>query len=386
MILSLPVTDLLILALSLQGFVLSGILLYSARKIKSNRWISLLILCISLEAVTPYILQIAYSHSFTAISYILFPVNLALGPLIYFYTRSLIFGDEGLPNKRYLYFLPLLIGLKHQLIWLFYTSGLLAIPFIQGLYFKTAVQNLLFAYSNRFIFLSMASMLIYMVISYRMIAQTTVDKDAPIAKIEDIKWLKKMLQLLFALLVLWVLTIIVKTIFNTSWEHSILFIPAIAFVHWLGFKAYARQAHMVPAEVEIYNKPAANISYFSTTELAEYSTLIYKLMNEERLYLDPLLKLDDIAAKLQLPVKHVSHLLNQHVGKNFNDFINSYRVDEAKLKLADPSLNHFTIAAIAYDCGFNSLPTFQRCFKQFTGLTPSQYQNTLKLSVNQSKQ
>ena len=104
-------------------------------------------------------------------------------------------------------------------------------------------------------------------------------------------------------------------------------------------------------------------------------------MMKDKLYLDPLLKLDDIVTKLQLPVKQVSSLLNQHIGKNFNDFVNSYRVEEAKQKLSDPQLSRFTIAAIAYDCGFNSLPTFQRCFKQFTGVTPSQYQNNLNLAA-----
>jgi len=71
----------------------------------------------------------------------------------------------------------------------------------------------------------------------------------------------------------------------------------------------------------------------------------------------------------------LSNLLNQHIGKSFNDFVNEYRVDEAKKRLSDASYNNFTIAAIAFDCGFNSLATFQRVFKQVTGITPSKYQN-----------
>lgn len=374
------------LALALQGFVLFGILLYSSRKIKSNRWISLLILCISLEAIWPYIQTISLSHSFPQINYILFPVNLALGPLIYFYTRSLLFSDAGLPHNKFLYFLPMLIDLKHQIIFLLYTSGLLGIPFIQELYFKPQVQALLFGFSNRFIFVSMASMAVYIIISYRLIINTAVDKEASVVKLTDIRWLKKMLLCLFGLFVLWIVVILIKTIFKTNWEHPLLFIPAIGFVHWLGFKTYLRQAHLAPAEIEVYNKPASTAAYFTEKELTDYSIIIYQLMDTEKLYLNPLLKLEDVAVKLQLPVKQASNLLNQHIGKNFNDFVNSYRVEEAKLKLTDQSLRHFTIAAIAFDCGFNSLPTFQRCFKQFTGLTPSQYQNTLKLSIDQSKQ
>jgi AraC-like DNA-binding protein len=378
-ILSLPIADLLMLALALQGFVLSGILLYSSRKIKSNRWISLLILCISLEAVWPYVQQISLSHSFPQIYYILFPVNLALGPLIYLYTRSLIFGDKQLPRRKYLYFLPMLIDLKHQIILLLYTSGLLGIPFIQEWYFRPQVQALLFGFSNRFILLSMASMIIYMIISYRLIIKTAIDKEASAVKFSDIQWLKKMLVFLAGLMMLWVAAVLLKSIYQTNWEHLIVFVPAIVFIHWLGLKAYTRQT-MPAADVEVYNKPATK-SFFTSEEVIKYSQKLDSLMMADRLHLDPLLKLEDLAEKLQLPVKQVSSLLNQHIGKNFNDFVNSYRVNEAKQKLADPLQNRYTIAAIAYDCGFNSLPTFQRCFKQFTGITPSQYQNSFNLAV-----
>ncbi|WP_214071934.1 helix-turn-helix domain-containing protein [Mucilaginibacter sp. dw_454] len=383
--LSIAIPELLMLALALQGFILSGILWYSSRKIKSNRWISLLIFCISVETILPLVQSISLSHSFAAIYYLLFPVNLALGPLIYFYTRSLIFGDTGLPRRKYLYFLPMLIDLKHQIIFLLYTSGILAIPFVQQLYFSPQIQSLLFGYSNRFVFLSMLSLISYMAVSYRLIIRTDVDKEASVFKFADIQWLKKLLICLFALLVLWIVAILIKNVFSTNWEYYLLFIPAISFTHWLGFKAYLRQAQLAPAEIEIYNKPAVTTVFFSPQEISDYSARLHQLMDNDTLYLDPLLKLEYLAEKLQLPVKHVSHLLNQHIGKNFNDFVNSYRVDEAKQRLADPTLAHFTIAAIAFDCGFNSLPTFQRCFKQFTGLTPSQYQNSLKLGIAAGK-
>lgn len=378
---SLSIPDFLMLALALQGFILSGVLLYSSKKIKSNRWISLLIFCISVEAIMP-IAQLLIAK-IPSLSYLLFPTNLALGPLIYFYTRSLLFGDSELPRKKYLYFAPILMGLKHQTIFMLYISGILSIPFVMDFYFRPETQGLLFNFSNKFILLSILSMVIYMVISYRLIANNA-DKETLPYKIADVLWLKKLLKFLFVLLVLWIVAIISKTFFNTSWEHYILFVPAIVFIHWLGFKAYLRQATMALADIEVYNKPAAKV-YFSDDEIAEYSSRIDQLMAKDKLYLDPLLKLEDVATKLILPEKLVSNLVNQHIGKNFNDFINSYRVEEALKKLADPMLSHFTIAALAFDCGFNSLATFQRCFKQFTGLTPSQYQNTLKLTIAPDK-
>jgi AraC-like DNA-binding protein len=97
-------------------------------------------------------------------------------------------------------------------------------------------------------------------------------------------------------------------------------------------------------------------------------------MESEKIYLDPSLKMDILAGKLSLSERSISNLLNRHVGKSFNDFVNGYRIEEAKRKLTDPASHQFTVAAIGFDCGFNSLATFQRCFKQFTGITPSQYQ------------
>lgn len=377
MTLSLAIPNFLMFALALQGFVLSGVLFYSSGKIKSNKWISLLIFCISAEAIMPILPYLIPSDSL--FNYLFFPTNLALGPLIYFYTRSLILGDAGLPRRKYLYFLPMLIDMKHQIIFVLYSSGILSIPFFQNIYFSPQIQNLLFGYSNSFIFLSMLSMVIYLIISYRLINKNNINQETSTFKLADVKWLKSLLIVLFSLCLLWFVLIVAKNILNINWGYYVLFIPAIIFIHWLGFKAYLRQATMAPIDIEIYNKPTK--VYFSDDEKNEYSKRMDQLMNGDRMYLDPLLKLEDLAAKLSLPEKQVSNLINQHLGKNFNDFINSYRVEEAMKKLADPSLSQFTIAALAFDCGFNSLATFQRCFKQFTGLTPSQYQNSLKLNI-----
>lgn len=137
-------------------------------------------------------------------------------------------------------------------------------------------------------------------------------------------------------------------------------------------------------EVEAYNKKVTKV-YLQPLEAVHFGQKLNQLMQDEKLYLDPLLKLDVIAGRLRIQEKVISNVLNQHMGINFNDFVNSYRIEEAKKKLSDPACNKFTISAIAFDCGFNSLATFQRAFKQFTGNTPSQYQNALKsphLAIN----
>jgi AraC-like DNA-binding protein len=74
----------------------------------------------------------------------------------------------------------------------------------------------------------------------------------------------------------------------------------------------------------------------------------------------------------------LSQVINDLLNYNFNDLINSYRVEEAKKMLKDEGMSNFTIASIAYECGFNTLSAFNVAFKKFTGLTPSQFRSIAK--------
>ena len=65
--------------------------------------------------------------------------------------------------------------------------------------------------------------------------------------------------------------------------------------------------------------------------------------------------------------------MNTYAGSNFSDYINSYRVEEAKKLLADTTFDNYTIVAVGLECGFNSKSTFYNAFKKFTGVTPTVY-------------
>ena len=69
----------------------------------------------------------------------------------------------------------------------------------------------------------------------------------------------------------------------------------------------------------------------------------------------------------------MAQVVNEQLSQNFLDFVNRYRVDEAKRRLLDPSLKHLSILAIAEDVGFNSKSSFNAVFKKNTNLTPSEY-------------
>jgi AraC-like DNA-binding protein len=108
-----------------------------------------------------------------------------------------------------------------------------------------------------------------------------------------------------------------------------------------------------------------------------YNNLL-SYMNMKKPYLDPELSIYQLAEMVQLSKHHLSQIINEKTGKNFFDFINEYRVQEVKLKLADAAQNNLTVLALAYEAGFNSKATFNSVFKKMTGLTPSEYKKRLQ--------
>jgi len=99
-------------------------------------------------------------------------------------------------------------------------------------------------------------------------------------------------------------------------------------------------------------------------------------MKEDKIYLNPNLNLATLSEKTGIAPKTISAVLNQHLQKSFNEFVNGYRVNEFKEKIVQPEMNNLTIAGIAFECGFNSQATFQRTFKELTGQSPSDFRKT----------
>lgn len=97
------------------------------------------------------------------------------------------------------------------------------------------------------------------------------------------------------------------------------------------------------------------------------------LMEKEQLYREPELSILDVANKLGVPRHHVTQVLNEKLGKNFYNFINTFRVEEAKKMLKDPKNDVLTVLAIGYDAGFNSKSSFNTIFKSQVGVTPSEF-------------
>ena len=105
----------------------------------------------------------------------------------------------------------------------------------------------------------------------------------------------------------------------------------------------------------------------------EWKLKILHLVEQKKAYQDAELSLVQMAKQLKTNPTILSKVINQGFGKNFNDFVNHYRIEAVKEKLQAGEQKTQTLLGIAYDCGFNSKATFNRAFKKATGASPKEW-------------
>jgi len=101
-------------------------------------------------------------------------------------------------------------------------------------------------------------------------------------------------------------------------------------------------------------------------------------MEKEKPYLDFGLTLQKLSIQTDIPEKELSILINHQLNKHFFDFINEYRINDAKTLLQDPAKKGLTVLEILYEVGFNSKSSFYTAFKKATNQTPTAYRKSKK--------
>lgn len=114
-------------------------------------------------------------------------------------------------------------------------------------------------------------------------------------------------------------------------------------------------------------------SNLKATEATQHYQKLIKILHEEKLYLDPELTLKKLSELLGISSKLLSQIINQVDKVNYSQFIANYRVKEAKDMLTSNKYKEYKIAAIAFECGFNSISSFNNTFKKIANCTAQQY-------------
>lgn len=179
---------------------------------------------------------------------------------------------------------------------------------------------------------------------------------------------------------LWLLWIPIKAVdyFSNYYQLGVyiyypLYLFFAAIIIWIAVKYLLKpediQEKIFPSFVAKPSPPA---------ELMQKGNWLKKSMEAGLFYQDAELTLSSLAEALDIHPRELSRIINAGLDRNFNDFVNAYRVREVTRKMQDPTYSRITLLGMALDAGFNSKSTFNRTFRQITGKSPVEYKNYLK--------
>jgi AraC-like DNA-binding protein len=358
--------DVIILLGAVQGFIISTLLFFNREKVYAHRFLASLMTLISLACLNIYLFE---SLHFPSIYWTLFsaliPLIIAfpMGPIIYFYVQAVSNPEFRLSQKDRFHFYPVALDLIPNGVAFVFIGGLLTGVFQRA---DEAEWGRFIDLYNKYIDLPRwLSISVYVGFAWRGIRRPTKTR-------RSLKWPVQFVIVFALFQLVWLIYLI--PYITPSLSQGLLrlvgwyplYVPLAIIVYWLGINGLLVRH----SEIKSRELKAPKLNMETVTAV---TGILKSLMEKDKLFLDPDLDLSIVVQRSGTPQKVLSSVLNQFTGKSFNEFVNEYRVEEVKRRLFEPSMKHLTITGIAFECGFNSQATFQRAFKQATGLTPKEY-------------
>lgn len=357
---------------------------------RSSCWLSLLIFLCSLY-ISPFMLGYAGWYARDGYREVLFylPLQqlLLIGPVLYFYTKSLLDPAYDLQRKDLIHFLPAAVYLLYAIVVFVVDVLIVRAPYF---YADGRDKDLAPWYQVA----GLGSMLVYFSLSlrhYRRYKKLAFDV-LSFADTVLYRWVERYLLALVTILLLRILFFLLNPEwgeFGSKFWYYLCFSVLFYYISITGYTHAVRMQSLFwtlapgsgPAptmqtlEAAGSFEPAGESDATSQIlpDLDAWKAELEKLMQEENVYQNPGLTLLDVAAALNTTPRQVSQIVNQGFELNFNDFVNHYRTLALLRKFEAMEHQSKTLLALALECGFNSKSTFNRAFKKHTGTTPKDY-------------
>lgn len=310
-----------------------------------------------------------YTETFIHIDLTHFPLWLIYGPLVFIYVRTI------LKNSRF--------KLSDTL---FLVPPAIIIALLSPFYMNTAGNKLqIVTEGHTWQYATFPSYAIWLVIGlmffYAFYTYFTFGHNRRIGYREN-KWLQWFVGSYFGFAFAFALYIFLVRfqLMNPSYDYLI----DIAIVFFIGMLSFFGFVQPEVFEGKSLKEILPFIKYkktgLSPALSLEMKGKLLDIMQREKPYLNHELRLDDISRLMNLSRNHTSQIINEHFNLSFFDFVNRYRIKDAKNLLMNNEKNGLTTTQIAYDVGFNNRASFYKAFKKFTDYNPSEYVKRLKAS------
>ena len=365
---------------AVQGIFLALALLNTKNgDIKAHRILALLTFLFSMDLGEEFLYQIGFFESVPNLLHVLAPIDLLYGPLIYFYVLQLTNpASPGTVTKNFWHFLPALIGIV-LLLPFFLLDGTAKLELTETLRKGGAVDNasvhmVLVEYGvTLFMLGTIVQLGLYLLVLIKRLVKHSKNIKNEFSDIDKINlaWLRNLLLGLSFIYLIYLADQFFPDLMGMNILGDLITVIAVILIYTMGYLGL-RQPAIFTRAVEKYHRSGLDkeTSRMFLGELASH-------METKKPYLQGDLVLPQLAQQLGISANYLSQVINEQLKVNFYDFINGYRVEDAKRLMKNAGQKNINILKIAFDSGFNSKSAFYTAFKKVTSMTPTQYRKTL---------
>ncbi len=340
---------------------------------KDERWINHKILAVFLLSKTLTIVEstlLTFKASLIDFPHIFCIARSAVflfGPSLYFYTKSMTDRIFKFRNHHLLHLIPFLAFC----VFLIFKFHIQSVEIKQ----QIILQRYIYTYSEALTIIGFLNLqtLVYLIAALIVLNNYRSEIKKVYSTVEriNLSWLN---FILFGYILIWCIDLANFIIIMVSGTSLLILNISTLILIFIFANVIVYKGLKQP---EIYfgmeDKPKYESSPLTEADIEQYLKKMTAYMQSEKPYLNPSLTITNLAKKLSIPSRHLSQVINQSLHKNFFDFVNSYRIEEAKRYLSDHSNNRKTVLEILYEVGFNSKSSFNNVFKKHTGMTPTEF-------------
>jgi AraC-like DNA-binding protein len=301
-----------------------------------------------------------------------------IGPLTYFYFYSITDRFWKFSKKHLLLFMPFLLSVI--LLPLFFNEVISSRQVDYGMlsvfdHREKIISPVQYLYSFIFI-IQFIHFGFYVFKNLNLVKRYELGLASVYADIDlKVRWLK-IFNVLFLLILILAAVFLYILLVSDIYERYLDYI----YVLPMGVLFYLISYYLMGVEWKTIDE---KITKYAGSSLPIENVPLYKqrldnLIRNEKIYLNPKIHLADLSDRLELKTHHVSQLINQYYGLSFFDFINGFRIEEAKNIIKQNPMH--TLLEVSFQSGFNNKTSFLNAFKKFEKITPSQYREQARFS------
>lgn len=361
--------NLFLIISAIHGFVFSFLLVFSKRALaKDVLFLNFLMLAMSLNNFQSWIISHKIYPDSYWLDYFSFPWHFLLAPLFLLFLVNYLQVEQKvyrwLTSKVFMLF-GLMVVIRWGYIYYFHET--------HGTIFRFSEQEIIYSYTEE-LFSFFSSIAIFYYAYY--IVRHKKNLYEKILTYDSLRWIHIFFKLATITYSTWLIALVGSILIDGKsfiYAYYPLRVFTTILIYWVGYQALIQMRLMRERinirKLSVTSNQIPEEQNKALDEFADIENLIIK----NKLFLDPKLSLDKVALETGKSGSTISKLVNEHTQKNFSEYINYLRVEQAKVFLLEDQYKKYTVLAIGLESGFNSKSSFYSVFKKFTGLTPTNY-------------